>query len=104
MKIGLNIKDRLTIISILPTQGKITELVDVMDLVKILKFSEEEKKLVDYIENNGKITWNIEKDKTRDFDVTVDQIRIIQSTIKKMDDAGEITLNILDTCLKFKDL
>lgn len=39
MEVNLNIKDRITLISILPSTGKITDLVEVMDLVKLIKFS-----------------------------------------------------------------
>lgn len=43
MEISLNVVDRLTIISILPSSGKLTDLVEIFDLVKKLKFSDEEK-------------------------------------------------------------
>ena len=43
MEVNLNVKDRLTLITILPTQGKITELVEVMDLVRLIRLTEEEK-------------------------------------------------------------
>ena len=41
MKIELSILDRLTLIYILPTTGSIQELVDVMDIIRLVRFTEE---------------------------------------------------------------
>ena len=104
MTVNLNVKDRLVVIALLPANGKLTEMVDVMDLVKKIKFSEEERKDIEYNEKDGKIQWNLDKDAGRDFDISVDQIKIIQNSIKKLDEEGKIDLHLLDTCLKFSKL
>lgn len=104
MIVNLNVRDRLVVISILPTNGKLTEMVEVMDLVKKIKFSEEERNEINYNEAEGKIQWDMSKDLGKDFDLNIDQIKIIQNSIKKLDDEGKIDLNLLDTCLKFNKL
>lgn len=104
MNIALNVKDRLTLIAILPTTGKMTDLVEVLGLIKLLKFTEEEKQEIDYKEADGKILWNISKESPRDVDINFEQLRIIKDKIKELDDAGKIDLNTLDTCLKFSKL
>lgn len=104
MTVNLNVKDRLVVIALLPANGKLTEMVDVMDLVKKIKFSEEERKDIEYNEKDGKIQWNLDKDTGRDFDISIDQIKIIQNSIKKLDEEGKIDLYLLDTCLKFSKL
>lgn len=104
MEVNLNIKDRITLISILPSTGKITDLVEVMDLVKLIKFSDEERKLVNLEEKDGRITWDISADTPKTYNINFAQVSIIKDTIKKMDDAGSISLNMLDTCLKFSKL
>lgn len=50
MKIEVSVRDRLTIIALLPSSGKMTDLVEVIDLVKLIKFTEEEKAEMDYKE------------------------------------------------------
>lgn len=104
MTVNLNVKDRLVVIALLPANGKLTEMVDVMDLVRKIKFSEEERKDIEYNEKDGKIQWNLDKDTGRDFDISIDQIKIIQNSIKKLDEEGKIDLYLLDTCLKFSKL
>ena len=38
MKLNLSVRDRLTVIALLPNTGKMTDLVEIMELLKILKF------------------------------------------------------------------
>lgn len=104
MKISLNIKDRITLISILPSTGKIADLVEIMDLVRLIKFSDEERKAVNLEEKDGRITWDVSADIPKTYDINFSQVSIVKDTIKKMDDAGSISLNMLDTCLKFSEL
>lgn len=104
MDISLNVKDRLTLISILPTTGKMTDLVEVLELIKVLKFTEEEKEKICYREEGGKILWNVLKEKPRDININFEQLRIIKDKIKELDEGGKIDINMLDTCLKFSKL
>lgn len=104
MIINLNVRDRLVIISILPTQGKMTDMVDIIDLIKLIKFTEVEKENIHYNEGDGKIEWDIHKDINRDFDITIEQLKIIKDSVKKLDGEGNINMNIFDTCLKFSKL
>lgn len=104
MKIDLNVKDRLAIISILPTQGSITDLVEVMEIIKKIKFSEQEKQDLSFSEDNGKITWDMSLEKANSFDLSFEQVRLIKQTIDKLNEANKIDINILDTCLKFRSI
>lgn len=104
MDISLNVKDRLTLIAILPTTGRMTDLVEVLELIKVLKFTEEEKEEICYREEGGKILWNILKEKPRDININFEQLRIIKDKIKELDEGGKIDINMLDTCLKFSKL
>lgn len=104
MKIKLNTLDRLTLVYILPTTGSIQELVEVMDIVRLVKFTEDEKKAINYKEDNGRITWDVNSDVGKEIEFTFEQLKVIKDTISSLDKDGKITLNILDTCLKFSKL
>lgn len=104
MELNLNVKDRLTLIAILPTSGKITDLVEVMEIIKKIKFDKEEKEQIQYKEEDGKIQWNTELEIDKNLDFSFEQVGVIKNAIKKLDDEGKITLAILDTCLKFNKL
>jgi hypothetical protein len=51
----LSIKDRLTLIGLLPQEGTLTEMVEIYDLVRELKLSDEEREEVNYVEDGPAI-------------------------------------------------
>jgi hypothetical protein len=104
MTVELNVKDRLVLVSILPVQGKMTDLVEVIDLIRLIKLTDDEKTEIGYTEKEGRIFWDITKENPREFEINFEQLRIIKESIKKMDDEGKIDLSILNTCLKFSKL
>lgn len=104
MKIGINVKDRLTLLALLPSTGKMTDLVEIMDLIKLLKFGEEERQRIRYNEDGGRITWDMSKEESIEVDINFEQLRIIKTQIKQLDNEGKIDLTTLDTCLKFSKL
>lgn len=104
MTVELNVKDRLVLVSILPVQGKMTDLVEVIDLIRLIKLTDDEKTEIGYTEKEDRIFWDITKETPREFEINFEQLRIIKESIKKMDDEGKIDLSILNTCLKFSKL
>ena len=104
MKLNLSVRDRLTVIALLPKTGKMTDLVEIMELLKILKFSDEERAKLNYREDNGKIYWDASKEESREFDINFEQLRIIKDRISELDKESKIDLGTLDTCLKFSKL
>lgn len=104
MKVELNIKDRLVLVSILPAQGKMTDLVEVIDLIKLIRLTDTEKAEIGYKENEGRIFWDVTKETPREFEINFEQLRIVKESIKKLDDEGKVDLSILNTCLKFSKL
>lgn len=104
MKIKVSVRDRLTIIALLPSSGRMTDLVEIIDLIKLIKFTDEEKVQIEYKEVDGKITWNPTKEVIKEIDINFEQLRIIKEQIKKLDEAEKIDLNTLDTCLRLSKL
>jgi len=47
----LKIKDRLIVLGLLPQEGSLSQMVDIYDLARELKLSDEEKEEVSYNEN-----------------------------------------------------
>ena len=91
----LDIKNRLLLISILPQQGTLTEMVEIYDLVRELKLSDEEKGEVAYVENGNYIKWDYEKDSNKDVQINNTQLDIIKRAINKLDKEGKINLEMI---------
>ena len=100
----LNIKNRLILLQILPSQGSLSEMVEIMDLAKLVKLSDEEKELIAYTENNGNITWNSDKDPNKDIPLNSDKIKILKEVINKLDSEKKISIAMLDLALEINKL
>lgn len=99
------IKERLILLQILPTQGSLSEMVDVMDLAKQLKLNDEEKNSVSFNEDSkGNITWDIDKDPNIDITISSDMIKILKETINKLDKDKKITPQLVDLAIKITKL
>ena len=91
----LDIKNRLLLIGILPQQGNLSEMVDIYDLVRDLKISDEEKGIISYIENGNYVKWDYEKDPNKDINISSSQMKIIKKAIEKLDKENKINLEMI---------
>ena len=99
------IKERLILLQILPTQGSLSEMVEIMDLAKQLKLNDEEKNSVSFNEDSkGIITCDIDKDPNIDITISSDMIKILKETINKLDKDKKITPQLVDLAIKITKL
>lgn len=91
----MDIRNRLLLLSILPSEGSLSEMVDIYDLARELKLSDEEKSLVSYIENNTYVKWDYDKDPNKEIKINSDQMKIIKNTIDNLDKQGKIKLEMV---------
>lgn len=91
----MDIRNRLLLLSILPSEGTLSEMVDIYDLARELKLSDEEKAEVSYIENNNYVKWDFDKDPNKEIKISGDQMKIVKETIDKLDKQGKIKLEMI---------
>jgi len=70
-------------------------MVDIYDLVRDLKLSEEEKGAISYIENNNYVKWDFDKDPNKDINISSSQMKIIKEAIEKLDKENKINLEMI---------
>lgn len=92
---NIDIKSRLLLIGMLPQQGSLAEMVDIYDLVRELKLSDEEKRAISYIENGSYVKWDYEKDPNKDINISESQMNIIKKTIDKLDKENKVNLEMI---------
>ena len=100
---NLNVKERLMLIGILPQEGSLSEMVDVYDLAKQLKLSDQEKELIAYKDTRSYATWKDELDPNKDIQISSDQNKIVLDCIEKLDKQGKIGIELVPIILKFKN-
>jgi hypothetical protein len=100
----LTIKDRITLLNFpFPHKTGLLRQFHIRQLIKKIEFSPDE--VVEYDlkdnEDGSSVSWDVKKAKSLDVDFSKDELEIISDTVNHLDNAGEITLFNLDTCLKF---
>lgn len=98
----MTIKDRLLLLQILPTQGSVSEMVDVYDLARELKLSDEEKQLINYVENGQSIKWDPDKDPNKEINISSSQKSIILNVVDNLDAKKQVPLSMIELILKLK--
>lgn len=100
----LNVKERLAILQMLPECGSITEMVDMMEIVKKVRITSEEKDEINYKEAGNVITWDMSKDLGIDIEFKHDEVNILKLAVKKLDEEKRVNMSNLDICLKINNL
>lgn len=100
----LKIKDRIAIMDMLPQTGSLSDMVDIMEIIKKVRLSQEEKNKVEYKESKGSISWNILFDEGKEIEFTLDELNILKASVKKLDLEKKVNAANLDICLKINSL
>lgn len=98
----VNVKERLSLLQLLPTQGSVTEMVEVYDLARELKLSDDEKGLINYSEDNNNIRWDSTKDPNKQISINSNQYKILMDSIDKLDSQKQVPLSMVPLILKLK--
>lgn len=87
----------------LPSEGSLSDMTEIYDLVRELRIEDVEKDYINYREENGSIKWDADKAKEKEVNLTSAQKKILDITIAKLDKNNQIGLNQIETILKIKN-
>lgn len=99
----LTVKDRLMIIGMLPSEGNLSDMTEIYDLVRLLRLEDPEKNYINYREVDGSIKWDADKAEDKEINLTSVQKRILNDVINKLDKNNQIGLNQVETIIKIKN-
>lgn len=100
----LCVRERLVLLSIVPTEGNFITLKIVRKLREKLSFSEEEVKAFEFVEANGQVVWNTKNENERgELEISFGEkaIDLIIEALKKLDKEGKLTDNHFSLYEKF---
>lgn len=100
----LTIKDRLQIMSILPTKASLQMMKAKTSLLKKIEFTGEELEElgIDVDRKTGLISWNGEKAKTINLEFSEEEKKLLNESIDKTDSNESVTEDMLETIEKIK--
>lgn len=101
---NLSVKERLSILQMLPQSGSILEMVDIMEIAKKVRLTSEEKDKIEYKEKDASVTWNVAKDEGKEIEFSHEEVTILKSSVKRLDEERKVNPSNLDICLKINSL
>jgi hypothetical protein len=99
----LSLRDRFTILNVLPDKGNLATIKIVHNLKMNLSLSKEEFEDLEIKEKDGLVYWNDEKEKKygeKEIDISGKSLSIVLSAFDKLDKEEELTDAHLQTYLK----
>jgi len=105
-QMNLTVRDRLSIIELLPIRGNKLSIITVYDLIQKLALTEAEKKYYGIVTHpNGYIEWNKDaSDKTQSFSFSESELLIIQDVIEEHNKKNDLSTNLVPFLRKLNDL
>lgn len=100
----LFIKDRLSIIQMLPQNGNIQDMIDVIEILKKVRVEKEERELLNLVEDKNGVLWDTTKDKGKEIEFKFEEIDLLKRLVKKLDEEKKVNTTNLDVCLKINSL
>lgn len=94
-KFKLNIATRIVLLTNLPEQGSVVEMISKRNIRHKIDFSSQEMEDYKIEQKEGRISWNPEAP-NKDVEFTDSEIEFLKSLVDKLDKSGAITDNILD--------
>lgn len=101
---NLSVKDRIAIMDMLPQAGSISEMIDIMEIIKKVRLGQEEKTEIEFRESQGSISWNASSDKGKEIEFSFEELSILKAAVKKLDSEKKVNAANLDICLKINSL
>lgn len=101
---NLSVKDRIAIMDMLPQAGSISEMIDIMEIIKKVRLDQEEKSKIEFRESQGSISWNATLDKGKEIEFSFEELSILKVAVKKLDSEKKVNAANLDICLKINSL
>lgn len=97
---NLNVKDRICLLQLLPTQASFEHLLLCKDIQSKVDFSKEEREEFDFKSQNNQLVWKNEKDKEIEFSSS--EKDYLKNLINEKSSKKELMLEMLDTYQKLK--
>ena len=98
----LTVQERFSLLNLLPREGDFTTLKVIRELRENLSFSGEEHELLEFkSENEGRVSWEMDKDPLKEFSFGRTQRQLLEDALKKADQTKKLTEDHLSVFEKF---
>lgn len=100
MNINLNLKDRIVLPEVFPSEGTIQEQITIRDIVNKIAITREDVDAYNIRVEGSTYTFDPNIDTSKEIEFTAAEYMVMQSACKKLDEEKKITQRTLDVCMK----
>lgn len=100
MNINLNLKDRIVLPEVFPSEGTMQEQIIIRDIMNKIAITRDEVEAYNIRVEGSTYTFDPNIDTSKDIDFTAGEYMLLQSSCKKLDEEKKITQRTLDVCMK----
>ncbi len=96
-KATLKALERLILPTLMPKEASFIEQLAIQDLTKKISFDQEEATELE-IKNteDGKLTWNAEKDSGKEVEFTEAEVSLVKKVLEELDNDNKVTADMLN--------
>ncbi len=91
----LSVKERLVLLNILPAQESYENMLIVRDLKGELGFSEADHEEIGLVEKDGDVTWDDEKETSKEVSIGPVAYKLIQQAFRKLDSDKLVSVDLI---------
>ena len=102
--IALTVKDRLLITQLYPKESNLVEQTIVRDISRKIEISQKEQEEIGLKAVQQGFTWDQEKEKVEQVELSDIELSLLKDRVNALDSEKKITQQILELCLKIKNV
>ena len=100
----LGIKERLQIGNLMPERGNYFEMIVGKHVQKKFELSSKEVEAIELKNSQSGITWNAEKEKKKNVELTGTEIDFLKTQITRLSEENQLPFSMLDLCEKIMEI
>jgi len=101
MKVGLNVGERLIVLSVLPREGSVVTLKLIRELISRLGITTEEFKDFEIVEAEGTVKWNLKGAVPIEFEFDDKELELIRKELRSLEHMDKLKMEMLPVYEKF---
>jgi hypothetical protein len=102
--IALTVKDRLLVTQLYPKESNLVEQTIVRDISRKIEISQKEQEEIGLKAVQQGFTWDQEKELVKQIELSDIELSLLRDRVNALDSEKKITQQILELCLKIKNV
>lgn len=104
VSIPLSVKDRFSVLGLLPEKGGLVTMLVSKDLRSRVELTQSDISEINLVVNGANASWDDTKEKPLVLELTEAELQVLKDAVEEADKSGNITIHNVDMCSRIKAL